>query len=227
MGVTVAGGAAELVAAPAKFVWAVPDEISDEDAACVEPLAVALHAVTRSSAHARDTIAVVGCGAIGLLIVQVAVERGLRVLAHDLSPAKAAEAAKLGAESVGSQNCESLWREEGVAVVFECAGASAAVESCIAWAPRGCEVVLLGLSSKPAAIIPFRLVREGVRITTSLIYDHPTDFAQSIELVARGALRPSSIVSHTYPLERMGEALDLSCKGNAVKVHIHIGRQKS
>ena len=227
MGVTAPGAAAEQVTAPANFVWAIPDTISDEDAATIEPLAVALHAVNHSWARPGETVAVVGCGAIGLLIVQVAVQIGLRVLAHDLAEEKLDLAAKLGAQRAGSEDPAALWLERGVATVFESAGVANAVETCIAAAPRGSEVVLLGLGGKPASFSPFRLVREGIRISTSLIYDHPHDFARCIELVGTGALRPSATVTHTFPLERLGSALDLAGTGNCGKIHITIGGQSA
>jgi threonine dehydrogenase-like Zn-dependent dehydrogenase len=174
---------------------------------------------------AGETVAVVGCGAIGLLIVQVAVQRGMRVLAHDLASEKVALAASFGAERADGQDMAQLWQDREVSTVFECAGAAKAVEACVAAAPRGSEVVLLGLDSKPVSIVPFRLVREGISIETSLIYDHPADFAHCIELVAEGALRPGSAVTHTFPLEDMREALDLACAGTCGKIHITIGRQ--
>ena len=220
MGVTTAGAMAEMVAAPARFVWPVPDTISDEDAATIEPLAVAVHAVLESRALAGDTVAVMGCGAIGLLIVQVAAQQGMRVLAHDREAGKLAMAEALGAECPSGRNLAALWLEADVHTVFECAGAGGAVESAIAAAPRGSQVLLMGLGDKRVEIEPFRLVREGVRIGSSLIYDHPDDFARAIEMVVLGALRPSAIVTHTFPFAAAEMALFLASTGEAGKVHI-------
>ena len=74
-------------------------------------------------------------------------------------------------------NAEQLWQKENVVAVLECAGASATVNLALQAAPRGARLVLLGLSSLPAGFIPMRLVREGIDIRTSMIYDHPKDFA--------------------------------------------------
>ena len=220
MGVTTAGALAELVAAPARFVWPVPDSISDEDAATIEPLAVAVHAVLESRASAGDTVAVMGCGAVGLLIAQVAVQQGMRVLAHDREAGKLAMAEALGAECPAGRNLATLWLDADVHTVFECAGAAGAVESAIASAPRGSQVILMGLGDKRVEIEPFRLVREGVRIGSSLIYDHPDDFARTIEMVALNALRPSAIVTHTLPFASAEKALFVASTGEAGKVHI-------
>jgi L-iditol 2-dehydrogenase len=103
--------------------------------------------------------------------------------------------------------------------VFECSGASAAVELSLASAPRGSRVMILGLASSPASFVPFRLVREGLRIEGSLIYDHPADFARSIALVTNGVLNPSCIVSDTFQFSSIAEALELASTGHAGKVH--------
>jgi len=80
-------------------------------------------------------------------------------------------------------------------------------------------VILLGLSSLPASFIPMRLVREGIDIRTSMIYDHPKDFAHVIDQVARGVLHPARVVTHTYPFDSIGQALKHAATGDAGKIH--------
>ena len=219
MGVTAPGCFADYVAAPAEYVWQLPDNISDLDAATIEPLAVSVHALVKSGARAGDTVAVVGCGGIGLLLIHAAVAEGVRVLAHGRSSNKLDRARQLGAVAVPNDaDVTELWREQGVSSVFETAGSTATVELAIGAAPRGSTVLLLGLSSSPASFVPLRLVRESVRIEPSLIYDHPSDFARTIELVANGALHPSCIVTSTFPFEEIGRALEVANGGPVSKV---------
>jgi L-iditol 2-dehydrogenase len=222
MGVTAPGCFAEYATAPAEFVWAVPDSISDADAATIEPLTVSLHALWRSEARLGDTIAVIGCGVVGLLLIHAAARQGIRVLAHDRFPDKLAMARKLGAETPADSDVAALWAAENVISVFECAGASPTVELALASAPRGSEVLLLGLSTAPASFVPLRLVREGIRVEPSLIYDHPSDFARSIALVASGNLTPSCVVSETYQLDSLGTALARASTGQTGKVQATI-----
>ena len=219
MGVTVAGCFADYVAAPAEFVWALPDSISDLDAATIEPMTVSLHALWQSGAKIGDTVAVLGCGVIGLLLIHAAVREGIKVLAHDKFEANLELATRLGAVAWQQEELSRLWQAEGVSTVFECAGATATVELSLSSAPRGSRVMILGLASAPASFIPFRLVREGIRVEGSLIYDHPTDFARSIGLVASGVLHPSCIVSDTFPFKAIAEAMDLASIGHAGKIH--------
>ncbi len=222
MGVTVPGCFAECCTAPAEFAWPLPDEIADADAATIEPLAVSLHALRQSSAHLGDTIAVVGCGATGLLLVHCAVAQGVHVLAHDKFASKLEMARALGATTPAGGDTASIWRDAGVTTVFECAGASATVELALGAAPRGSQVILLGLSAAPASFVPLRLVREGLRVSGSLIYDHPADFARAIALVQAGTLRPSRIVRDVLPFAEMDRALQLASTGQSGKVNVVI-----
>jgi len=223
MGVNLPGCFSQSAAAPAEFVWPLPDTIPDQDAATIEPLAVSLHGLLQSEARAGDTIAVLGCGVVGLLLIHAAVAAGVRVIAHDRLADKLAMARSLGAETVrDSDDAGLLWQKENVRAVFECAGVSATVELALKYAPRGSQVILLGLASTPASFVPMRLVREGVGIQTSMIYDHPADFKHVIDQVAKGVLRPSKIVTHTYPLDQIGEALRFAGTGGAGKIHIRM-----
>lgn len=219
-GVTVPGCFAERFAAPAEFVWAIPDTVSDVDAATIEPLAVSLHALRQSGARLGDTVAVLGCGATGLLSIQCAVAEGVRVLAHDQFPEKLAMARQLGAETPGGEDVAATWQRENVTTVFECAGATATATLALAAVPRGGQVVMLGLAPSPASFVPLRLVREGIRVSGSIIYDHPADFRRCIALVAGGVLKPSRIVTDTLGFESITQALDMACTGQSGKIHV-------
>ena len=217
-GVTVPGCFAEMFAAPAEFVWAVPDSISDADAVTLEPLAVSLHALWQSGAQMGDTVAVLGCGATGLLLVHAAVMQGVRVFALDKLPEKMELARRLGAEIVTANDVEKLWRDENVTTIFDCAGVSATVELALSTAPRGSQVVLLGLSTSPASLVPLRLVRGEIRVSGSIIYNHPSDFSRAIALVARGILHPSRVITDTLPFGSLDRALQLASTGQSGKV---------
>ena len=219
-GVSLPGCFSEYFAAPAEFVWALPDAISDQDAATIEPLAVSLHGFVHSGAQAGDTIAVLGCGVVGLLLIHAAVAAGVRVIAHDRFANKLEMARSLGAEPGQNVDTAQMWRQENVTSIFECAGSPATIDLALKAAPRASQVILLGLSSEPASFVPLRFVREGIDIRTSMIYDHPKDFAHVIDQVARGALHPSCVVTHTYPLESLGRALAHAGTGEAGKIHI-------
>jgi L-iditol 2-dehydrogenase len=223
MGVNLPGCLSEYAVAPAEFVWRLPDSIVDEDAATIEPLAVSMHALIQSGARSGDTVAVLGCGVVGMLLIHAAAAGGVRVIAHDRFADKLRMAEALGAMPVTElDDPAGLWERETVTTVFECAGASATVELALKAAPRGAQVILLGLASSPASFLPMRLVREGINIETSMIYDHPADFAHTINEVAGGALRPACVVTHTFPFESIQTAIRLASTGEAGKIHIRM-----
>lgn len=223
MGVNLPGCFAEYALAPAEFVWALPDSIPDKEAATIEPLAVSMHGFAQSGARRGDTVAVLGCGVVGLLLIHAATAAGAKVIAHDAIAGKLEMARSLGAvPAPGTDDVGLLWQKENVTAVFECAGVQATVDLALKAAPRGARVILLGLSSLPATFIPMRLVREGIDIRTSMIYDHPKDFEFVIDQVARGVLHPGRVVTHTYPFDSIGQALKHAGTGEAGKVHIRM-----
>ena len=213
-----AGCYAEQFVAPAEFVWPIPDSISNGDAVTIEPLAVSLHALWRSGAQIGDTIAVLGCGSTGLLLIQAAVSEGIRVFAHDKIQRKLDMARQFGAQVDARPDTAALWRDEDVTTVFECAGVTPTVELALSAVPRGGQVVLLGLANAQASFVPLKLVREELRISGSIIYDHPADFARTIALVANKILTPNKIVTNTFPFREIDQALQLASTGDAGKV---------
>jgi L-iditol 2-dehydrogenase len=217
-GVTVPGFFAEQFIAPAEFVWPVPETISDEDAVTIEPLAVSLHALWQSGAQIGDTIAVLGCGATGLLLIQAAVAQGMHVFAHDKLENKLDLARQVGAQVDQNPDISLLWKDEGVTTVFDCAGVSSTVELALSAVPRGGQVILLGLSSSKASFTPLKFVREELRVSGSIIYDHPTDFARTIALVEKKILSPGNIVTDTFRFSEISQALQLASTGESGKV---------
>ena len=219
MGVNIQGCFSEYATAPEEFVWHVPDSISDRDAVTIEPLAVSLQGLFRSGTRPGDSVVVLGCGVVGLLLVHAAVDMGLRVIAYDLFPEKLVMAQSLGAEiPSNNEDTSEFWARKNVTTVFECAGVTEAVELALSDAPRGAKIVLLGLSPLPATFVPVRIVREGINILTSMIYDHPVDFARAIELIASGRLRPSIVVTDVYPLSDINAAMERAASGTSGKV---------
>jgi len=147
----------------------------------------------------------------------------MHVFAHDQLDVKLDMARQLGAQIDLNQDIASLWKEGGVTTVFECAGASSTVELAINAVPRGGQVVLVGLSSARASFTPLKFVREEIRLSGSIIYDHPKDFKRTISLVEKGILSPKSIVTHTFPLHESDRAIQLASTGEVGKVLLNMG----
>jgi 2-desacetyl-2-hydroxyethyl bacteriochlorophyllide A dehydrogenase len=229
IGVTEPGCFANYIVLPAKFAWPLPEHLSDDDAVLIEPTAVAMHALRISQVQPGEAIAVIGLGAIGILLTHIAVRQGYTVLVTDRLFNKIELAERLGAIRTNVVDNAELaaqlgrqWDEFEVVAVFECAGSATATALAIEAAPRGAEVVLVGLSSETASFNPFQLTRKGNNILTSMIYDHPDDFGRTIGLIAGGIIEPRQVITRRYELDEIATALEKISKGNEIKVVLDI-----
>lgn len=221
-GVLETGCFAEYAIVPAQFAWRLPDTISDEDAVVIEPTAVALHTLFSSPARPGDTVAVIGLGAIGLLLTHLAQQMGHAVLAYDRVQQKVDLAATFGAKPLAADSdatqLAASWKAAQVHTVFECAGAAAALTLAVEAAPRGAYVVVAGLSNKPSAITEFNMTRQGITLLTSIIYQHPVDFRRTIGLIEKGFLQPGRIIATTEPFTNLASALEAASDGQQAKI---------
>jgi threonine dehydrogenase-like Zn-dependent dehydrogenase len=226
IGLTEPGCFAEYICIPQEFCWYIPDEISDADAVVIEPMAVAVHALFSSKAKPGDTIAIVGLGAIGLLITHLALVLGYQVLVTEINASKLKMATDLGAISLlinGDFNmqCEMLaqaYEKYNVVAIYECAGIAKTASLVAASASRGSEIVLVGLSEKEANFQPLKIAREGITIVPSLIYDHPFDYRRTIQLIKTKVIQPSFIISNSTEIDNLQDALQLAAKGDESKI---------
>ncbi|HYQ57805.1 MAG TPA: alcohol dehydrogenase catalytic domain-containing protein [Draconibacterium sp.] len=230
IGVNEHGCFAEYICLPDEFAHTLPDSIAETDAVAIEPATVALAALNRSKAKPGDTIAVIGLGAIGMLLTHIALSLGYCVLVTELAEQKIRKAIKMGARFVKNGNSleetaeiyESAFLKDEVVTVFECAGSEESAALAIKSTPRGVDVILLGLSEEGATFNPRLISRKGNHIVPSLIYDHPYDFKRCIRLIENGIISPGFIVSKFYPLNQLSEALTEAQKGSESKIVIRI-----
>jgi L-iditol 2-dehydrogenase len=230
IGVNEAGCFAEYICLPEEFCWFIPDSISDNDAVTIEPMAVAYHSLFSSKAIPGDHIAVLGLGAIGLLLAHLALKLGYKVFVSELNAEKLKTAVESGAVPVTSsgsleqQTAEvaKIWLKNDVTAIFECAGSPFTATLATGAAPRGSEIVLVGLSEKDASFKPLKIAREEISIVPSIIYDHPFDFKRVIQLIETKVISPGFIVSKNTTLDQIGEGLKLAAEGNDSKIIVNI-----
>lgn len=230
LGVNESGCFAEYVCLPEEFCWHLPPEISDGDAVTIEPMAVAYHSLFSSAAKVGDTIAVIGLGAIGLLLSHLALSLGYKVFVTEINAEKVNMALAMGAISAGvsgtleeqTRRLSSLWLDNDVAAVFECAGSAFTASLATGAAPRGSEVVLVGLSGDEATFRPLRIAREGISIVPSIIYDHPGDYRRVIQLIKSKIVSPGRIISRNMSLDEIQSALRVAAVGNDSKIVIQL-----
>lgn len=226
LGNHVDGGFAEYVVAPAKDLVRLPDEIPLIEAAIIaDALTTPYHAVVhRGRVAPGDRVVVVGCGGVGLNVVQVAAALGAHVVAVDLSEDKLAWARRLGAsETVHPPSVDRPDREVrrlagggGVDVAFEAVGKAATQELALACLGSGGRLVLVGFSPEPMTLPAGRVMFRELEILGSLGC-RPVDYPRVVELVRRGRLRLTELVTHRFPLAEIDRALDVLRRGEAIR----------
>jgi L-gulonate 5-dehydrogenase len=150
VGVHREGGFADYVTAPTGNLNAVPDNLSDFEAAFAEPVAIGVQGCRRGMVTGDDTVLVLGAGPIGLAIVEVARARGAKVYATDLSAERLSTAAELGATPITGgagllERVLEITSGEGMPLVMEATGAVPAMEQTIDLVAAGGRIVILGL----------------------------------------------------------------------------------
>lgn len=226
------GGLRELMAWPSHLLHPLPDGIDDADGAVLEPLGVAIHAVDLGRARVGATVGVVGCGPIGLLLLQVARAAGARtIVAADPLRHRRNAASGYGADlvldpadaSVGADPTTALadaGLHEGLDVVYEIAGTDDAVALAMALARPGARVVLGGIPDDDRTTFPAALARRrGLTIAMSRRMGEV--YPRAMALVEQGRVDVRSVVSHRYGLVDVGEAFEVASRREGLKVVVH------
>jgi alcohol dehydrogenase, propanol-preferring len=225
LGNNVDGGYAEYIAVAAKDVFPLPPEIPLVDAAIIaDALTTPYHAVVnRGRVLPGDHVVVIGCGGVGLNVVQIAAALGARVVGIDLSPVKREWATRLGASAVIDPAAEArpdrVVREltsGGADVVFEVVGKPETQELAVTCTRTGGRVVLVGYSPSEMRLNSGRVMFRELDITGSLGC-RPVDYPRVIELVRQGRIRMTELVTRRYPLEDIGQAFDALRGGTAIR----------
>jgi L-iditol 2-dehydrogenase len=207
------GGLRELMAWPDHLLHPVPDSLSDADVAMLEPLGVALHAHDLARPRAAETVAVVGCGPIGLCLVQLArVTGATQVIAVEPLPHRRAAAEAMGADLVldpadpGALGALlDATGGRGVEVVFEVAGNDPAVAFSVDAAAPGAQVILAGIPGTETTAFPAAVARRK-GLTLKLSRRMKEMYPRTTRLVERGLIDVRSVVSHTFALDQVDEA---------------------
>jgi (R,R)-butanediol dehydrogenase/meso-butanediol dehydrogenase/diacetyl reductase len=195
LGLQVDGGLAEYVTSPALICRHVPDACDDDAAAMAQPLAVALHALSRVAQRSDEAVAVIGAGGIGSFIIAGASRRAVdgRVVAIDIDAERLATACALGATETADATDLDLGKlllelTDGVGfdVVIEASGAPHAPSAAIAGARRGGRVLLVGLHGAPREIDLTQTILREIDIVTTVAHVCDSDLPAALELLAEG-----------------------------------------
>ena len=227
LGIDVNGGYAEYAAVPASCLHRLPDHLSFEDGACIDPIASAYRGVRKAVVGVEDTVAILGPGPIGLYALQTIKARGANqviVIGQREAGRRLQVAEQLGADHVFSAQAgnpaEFVAAATGgrmTSVVIEATGNAAALPVALNCAAKGARVVLLGIFHDETRVNPAVVVRRELEVIGSFCYSW-ADFEESLGLLARRKVTTKPVVSHVMALEQISAALELIRARQAVKI---------
>ncbi len=200
------GAFAQFVTVPQRILYPVPDGLSFEQAALVEPFSIALHAVRRSPPALNDSVVVLGAGMIGLALVQALRQAGCgRLIVVDLAQDRLDLARKLGASHTINpasnpplEAIAQLTAHHGADLAFEAVGVSATVDLALRCVRKGGAVTLVGnVAPKIEFPLQVAVTRE---LTISGSCASRGEYPACLDMLARGALDAKPLLSAVAPL---------------------------
>jgi (R,R)-butanediol dehydrogenase / meso-butanediol dehydrogenase / diacetyl reductase len=228
LGVEDPGGMQEYWAVPTDRLLRVPTTLADDEAAVIEPLAVATHDVRRAEVRAGDAVLIFGGGPIGALIAMVARHRGARVVVAEVNPFRVELLRKLGLEVVGPERDTARFVEEwtggdGADVVFEVTGNPAAVQAMTNLVRVQGTISMVAIHGEPLPVDLYRFFARELTMHGSRLYSRG-DWEEAIRLAASGAVTLAPLVTRRIPLESLQQGMEETLRGGPVmKVLIDLG----
>ena len=213
------GAHSEYIVMDEKMVLPIPDDLSLDDAAMVEPAAVAYHGIKRTGIGSNDSIFIVGAGPIGIFAMQSAKALGAKaVYIADIDSWRLSLASKLGADGVIDLSVESmsdgLTRLAGspkqISVMADCVGGKGDVlNQLIELAPRGSRIVMIGVLGNNYDIpaLPNFVEHELALFGTTMYV--PQDYREVIDHMSAGRISTEGMVTHTFDLKDLPAAFDM------------------
>lgn len=207
------GGFAEYASIPVAIlgttVFHLPDHVSYEEGATVEPFSIAVHAVRMAEPKVQETFLVLGAGMIGQCVAQVCKALGAsRVIVSELGRKRLQVAAAVGADIVidaGAENTRErvleLTAGNGPDTVVECAGSPATYREAVDLVRAGGRIMLVGVYKKPIEWDPYDIIRKNARMIGCL----GGSFPRAIDLISSGKVNVKALITHTFPLEQARE----------------------
>mgnify|MGYP000170665823 FL=1 len=227
VGIDSPGALQELWTVPASVVVPLPEGLSLQHAALVEPLAVAVHDVRRSRLAAGETAVVIGGGPIGQLIAVVARAAGATVILAEPDAARRDFAAQQGAIVVDpiegdlAAVVEERTDGAGADVVFEVAGTRGTALDATRHARTRGRVVFVAIHPEPVPVDLHRIFWRELEVLGARVYERE-DFERAIELLAAGRVPADALITRVVPLDATMEAFEALLSAAAMKILVDV-----
>jgi len=213
---------------PSDFCYKMPDHMSFEEGALVEPLSVAVHACGRGGIKAGSHVLITGAGPIGLVCLIVARASGAtKIIVTDVMENRLEVAKLLGADlTVNALDPDIVQKVQAfgdITHTIECSGSEQALILAIRATAPGGKILSIGRSAKPFQNIPlFEAADKEIDILGSFRY-HDT-YPIALELISSGQILVKPLVTHHFPFDKVNEAFEVAETGRdgAIKVIIQV-----
>ena len=190
----------------------LPEGMSLDYGAMIEPSAVGAHASNRTDVKGKNVV-VSGAGTIGNLIAQFCIARGAKnVLITDVSDLRLAKARECGikhtlniTKKTLKEAAQELFGEEGYQVGFEVAGVEVSIRSLMETIEKGSDIVVVAVFAKDPALSMFYLGEHELRLIGSMMYRHE-DYLTAIDYVSKGIVNLKPLVSNRFAFEEYDDA---------------------
>ena len=215
MGFQATGAASEYFAVDASKVTLLPDSLTYAEGAMIEPLAVTVHAARRFPNLEGANAVVLGCGPIGILLIESLKAFGVsKVLATDISDKRLELAKSLGADYVVNTmnkdyatELEAAFGADKADVVYECAGTDITMDQAIQNARKGSMIVLVAVFGKKANVDLAKLNDSELDLNTSMMYRHE-DYVDAIRFVEEGKIKLEPLQSAFFSMDDYQKAYE-------------------
>jgi len=207
----------------------VPDNVSLDHAALVEPISVAAHAVNRADPKPGESVTVFGVGPIGLGVIIALRARGIAdVVAFDLSPLRRERALALGARAAFDPRerppAETLGELRGYGmtwgvkypltnVYIEASGAPGLLSEIAAFCNKNSRIIIVAMQRQPVMLDGTKLMSKEISVIGSQGY--PTEFPEVMQKIASGAVDPEMMITHRFPFSAFMDAFETASNANA------------
>ncbi len=212
----------EYVAHEAALCFKLPDNVSTLEGALMEPLAVGMHAAMQGNAHIGQTAVVTGAGCIGLVSVLALKAMGVsKVYVVDIMEKRLQKALELGADGVingkeedAAAKVMELTEGRGCDLSIETAGTQITTVQLMKMAKKGSTIVLVGYSASGELTLPVNMALDK-ELTFKTVFRYRNIYPMAIEAVASGKINIKDIVTDTFELDDIKNALDSCVKNKA------------
>lgn len=218
------GGLRELVAWPDRRLHVLPDGYDPASGSLLEPLGVAVHAADLAHLRHGWKVAVVGCGPIGLLLVQLAVMSGCEVVAVEPLAHRREAAERAGATTVvAPQEVARQGALDGECdVAFEVSGADDGLDRAAVLVRPGARILLVGIPDEDTTAFRASTIRRKGLTLAAVRRMTASAYARAISLGVRGAVDLSWLTSHRFPLEEATRAFGVASRREGLKVVVDV-----